>query len=122
MVWAGPRVTQVMAQDHRLWRWFSKKTKSNVPQRAISLQTTITLMLLFTGTFEQVIIYSSFVLQLFAALVVAGVFVVRHKNKIKSGFRRPLFPHSKNILSGTQFLGASLFDVFSTIRNWFGSS
>lgn len=95
MVWAGPRVTQVMAQDHRLWRWFSKKTKSNVPQRAISLQTTITLMLLFTGTFEQVIIYSSFVLQLFAALVVAGVFVVRHKNKIKSGFRRPLFPFHK---------------------------
>jgi APA family basic amino acid/polyamine antiporter len=92
MVWAGPRVTQVMAEDHKLWRWFSIKTKNNVPLRAIWLQTSITLMLLFTGTFEQVMIYSGFVLQLFAALVVAGVFVVRRKNKTKSGFRSPFFP------------------------------
>jgi APA family basic amino acid/polyamine antiporter len=92
MVWAGPRVTQVMAEDHRLWKWFSKKTKNEVPLRAIWLQTTITLILLFTGTFEQVMIYSGFVLQLFAALAVAGVFVVRRKNTTKKGFRSPLFP------------------------------
>ncbi|MBQ4819303.1 amino acid permease [Aquimarina sp. MMG016] len=92
MVWVGPRVTQVMAEDHRLWRWFSVKTKNNVPIRAIWFQTAITLMLIITGTFEQVIIYSGFVLQLFAALTVAGVFVARRKNTIKKGFRSPLFP------------------------------
>jgi APA family basic amino acid/polyamine antiporter len=92
MVWTGPRVTQVMAEDHGLWRWFSIKTKNNVPLRAIWLQTAITLMLLFTGTFEQVMIYSGFVLQLFAALAVAGVFAVRRKNTPKSGFKSPLFP------------------------------
>lgn len=92
MVWAGPRVTQVMAEDHNLWKWFSVKTKNEVPLRAIWLQTTITMLLIFTGTFEQVMIYSGFVLQLFAAIAVAGVFVVRHKNKTKSGFRSPLFP------------------------------
>ena len=92
MVWAGPRVTQVMAEDHGLWRWFSRKTKNKVPLRAICLQTAITLMLLFTGTFEQVMIYSGFVLQLFAALAVAGVFAVRRKNTTKSGFRSPFFP------------------------------
>ncbi|ALM08521.1 amino acid permease [Sediminicola sp. YIK13] len=92
MVWAGPRVTQVMAEDHGLWRWFSKKTKNKVPLRAIWLQTAITLVLLFTGTFEQVMIYSGFVLQLFAALAVAGVFAVRRKNTTKSGFRSPFFP------------------------------
>ena len=92
MVWAGPRVTQVMAEDHQLWKWFSKKTKNKVPLRAIWLQTTITLILLCTGTFEQVMIYSGFVLQLFAALAVTGVFVVRKKNTTKKGFRSPLFP------------------------------
>lgn len=92
MVWAGPRVTQVMAEDHQLWKWFSKKTKNKVPLRAIWLQTTITLILLCTGTFEQVMIYSGFVLQLFAALAVAGVFVVRQKNTTKKGFRSPLYP------------------------------
>ena len=92
MVWAGPRVTQVMAEDHRLWRWFALKTKNSVPLRAIWLQTAMTLILLFTGTFEQVMIYSGFVLQLFAALSVAGVFVIRRKNNLKGGFRSPLFP------------------------------
>jgi len=92
MVWAGPRVTQVMAEDHRLWRWFALKTKNSVPLRAIWLQTAITLILLYTGTFEQVMIYSGFVLQLFAALSVAGVFVIRRKKNPKGGFRSPLFP------------------------------
>ena len=92
MIWAGPRVTQVMAEDHALWRWFALKTRYKVPLRAIWLQTCITMVLLFTGTFEQVMVYSGFVLQLFAALAVAAVFVARRKNKNKSGFRSPLFP------------------------------
>lgn len=92
MVWAGPRVTQVMAEDHTLWKWFALKTKHKVPLRAIWLQTAITMVLLFTGSFEQVMVYSGFVLQLFAALAVAAVFVLRRKNKTKSGFRSPFFP------------------------------
>jgi APA family basic amino acid/polyamine antiporter len=92
MIWAGPRVTQVMAEDHKLWTWFSKKTISNVPLRAIWLQTAITLILLFTGTFEQVLIYSGFILQLFAALAVGGVFVIRIKHKSHDAFKSPLFP------------------------------
>ena len=92
MVWAGPRVTQVMAEDHTLWRWFALKTKGKVPLRAIWFQTAITLGLLFTGTFEQVMVYSGFILQLFAALAVAAVFVVRRRNKSKRGFRSPFFP------------------------------
>ena len=92
MIWAGPRVTQVMAEDHKLWKWFSKKTRHAVPLRAIWLQTTITLLLVFTGTFEQVIIYSGFVLQMFAALAVAGVFVIRARNKTHKGFKSPFFP------------------------------
>ena len=95
MVWAGPRVTQVMGEDHLLWEWFSKKTKKTIPVRAIWLQTSMTLILLLTGTFEQVLIYSGFVLQLFAALTVAGVFVVRRKKgtvRPNGAFRSPLFP------------------------------
>ena len=92
MIWAGPRVTQVLGEDHRLWRWFSAKTKRNIPLRAIWLQTALTLILMATGTFEQVMIYTGFVLQLFAALTVAGVFVVRSKKELKGGFKSPLYP------------------------------
>jgi len=92
MIWAGPRVTQVMAEDHKLWTWFSKKTTRKVPIRATWLQTGITLLLLYTGTFEQVMIYSGFVLQLFAALAVSGVFVVRRNHKSNKAFKSPFFP------------------------------
>ena len=92
MIWAGPRVTQVMGEDHRLWRWFSVKTAKQVPLRAIWLQAIITIVMVVTGTFEQVMIYSGFILQLFAALAVAGVFIVRKQNKDHKGFRSPLFP------------------------------
>ena len=92
MIWAGPRVTQVMGEDHRLWRWFSVKTSKQIPLRAIWLQAIITIVMVVTGTFEQVMIYSGFILQLFAALAVAGVFVVRKKNKDQIGFRSPFYP------------------------------
>ncbi|MEM7381177.1 MAG: APC family permease, partial [Bacteroidota bacterium] len=92
MTWAGPRVIQVLGEDHYLWRWFSIKTKNNIPLRAIWLQTSITLLLISTGTFEQVMIYTGFVLQLFATFTVAGVFVVRRHNKESKGFKSPLYP------------------------------
>ena len=92
MVWAGPRVTQVMGEDHRFWRWFSVKTRRQIPLRAIWLQSAITIGLVLSGTFEQVMIYSGFVLQMFAALAVAAVFVVRKQPELSGGFRSPLFP------------------------------
>lgn len=92
MVWAGPRVTQVMGEDHALWRWFSVKTGRSIPLRALWLQTAITILLLLSGSFEQVMVYSGFVLQLFAALTVAAVFVARSRPGGKTGYRSPLFP------------------------------
>jgi len=92
MVWAGPRVTQVMGEDHVLWRWFSVKTKARIPLRALWLQTAITIVLLLSGTFEQVMVYSGFVLQLFAALAVSAVFVARRGTPEQVGYKSPLFP------------------------------
>lgn len=92
MVWAGPRVTQVMGEDYRLWHWFSIKTSRKIPLRALWLQTAITVVLLISGTFEQVLIYSGFILQLFTALTVAGVFVLRRKIPEARGFKSPFFP------------------------------
>ncbi len=92
MIWAGPRVIQVMGEDYRLWRWFSKKTSGQIPLRALWLQTAITLFLLLSGTFEQVIVYSGFVLQLFAALAVAGVFAARSNPGGTAHFKSPFYP------------------------------
>ncbi len=72
-VWVGGRVTQRMAQDFPLWHFFSKQTAGQIPVRAIWLQVGITLVLLFSGTLEQVLLCTSFVLQLMGTLAVASL-------------------------------------------------
>jgi amino acid transporter len=72
-VWVGSRVTQRMARDFRLWRFFARQSAQQIPVRAIWLQTGLTLALLFSGTLEQVLLCTSFVLQLMGTLAVASL-------------------------------------------------
>ena len=93
MVWIGPKITQVMGEDYRLWHWFSKLSEKEIPKRAILLQLLITLVLLISGTFQQILIYSGFVLQLFGALTIYSVFLNRKKNgKDTLQFKTPFYP------------------------------
>ena len=43
------------------------------------LQTALTLLFIFTATFEQVLLYAGFVLNLFTFLTVLGLFVLRRR-------------------------------------------
>ena len=72
-VWIGARVTSRMAADFPLWQFFGKLTPHHIPRRAIWLQVGVTLVLLFSGTLEQVLLCTSFVLQLMGTLAVASL-------------------------------------------------
>jgi len=77
MIWVGPRVSLVMAEDHALWRFLEYKNEHEVPVRAVWFQSVISLLMIATGTFEQVLLYCGFILQLFSALSVAGAVKLR---------------------------------------------
>lgn len=79
MVFAGPRVIQVIGEDYPALGFMSKKRKNGVPLIAILVQTSISLILLFTSTFEQLLTYLGFVMNIFAFLTILGVFVHRRK-------------------------------------------
>lgn len=81
MIIAGPRVTESMGEDHRIFSVMTKKNKGGAPYPAIILQASIALILLYTSTFEDVIKYIGIALSLFATLTVAGVFVLRMSGK-----------------------------------------
>ncbi len=81
MIFVGPRVTQVMGEDILLFRLFAKKNSRGIPVNAILLQFFISLLFIISGTFEQVVTYSGFILSTFTFLTVAGVFVHRRKFK-----------------------------------------
>jgi len=92
MVWVGPRVVAKMGQDFRSWKIFSV-TRRGLPVRALGLQWFLTIVLLVTGTFDQILVYCGILLSLSSMLTVMGVFVIRRRKRPeKSHFKSPLFP------------------------------
>ena len=77
MVITGPRVTQVMGEDYPGIRWFSHTSVFDTPARAIYIQAGIAVVYLITATFEQMITYIGFTLNLMTLLAVLGMMLYR---------------------------------------------
>ena len=93
LIWIGPRVTMVMGEDYPILRFLSKKNKFNVPVIAIWVQTTITVILIVSSTFDKVLVYAGFIMNLFTLLSVIGLFILRLKHpEIKSKYRVTGYP------------------------------
>ncbi|HEY4798776.1 MAG TPA: amino acid permease, partial [Bacteroidia bacterium] len=71
---------QVMGEDLKIFRVFSTKNSNQVPYIAIIFQSIITLIMILTSSFENILVYIGFTLNIFLFLTVLGVFVLRYKN------------------------------------------
>jgi APA family basic amino acid/polyamine antiporter len=93
MIWIGPRVSMVMGEDHALLRFLSRKNKYSVPVAAIWTQAAISVILILSSTFDKVLIYTGFTLNIFTLLSVFGVFLLRYRNRRDNGkYKMPGFP------------------------------
>ena len=88
-LWVGSRVTQAMAQGHTLWRHLAKSSSRGIPVRALWAQAFISIILVLSGSFEQVLVYVGFVLQLMGMLSVASILWLKPKPQT---FQSPLRP------------------------------
>jgi len=79
MIFAGPRVTMVMGEDFKLLNFLGRKNKNGIPYIALMTQFVISFILIVTSSFESLITYTGFVLNLFTFFAVLGVFVHRKK-------------------------------------------
>lgn len=86
--WVGPRVTYAMAKDFKLWSPLARVNSNGIPVRAIYLNTVISLILFLSGSFEQVMLYTGFVLQLMGTVTIFSSL----KIQTNLGFRTPLKP------------------------------
>ncbi|OGX84446.1 APC family permease [Hymenobacter glacialis] len=77
MVFAGPRIVQTMGEDIPALRFLAPKSRAGIPVRALALQTVITLAFILKPSFQGVLVYAGFVLNLFTFLTVLGLFVLR---------------------------------------------
>ena len=114
MILAGPRVYYAMASDGVIPKQLAGvHSRYRSPAASILLQSLWTSVLVLTGTFEQLIVYSGFVLVLFSALAVAAVIVLRvRRPKLERPFRVPLYPFTPLL-----YIGFSAWILYFTLRD-----
>ncbi len=101
----GPRVYYSMARDGIFFKSIAfVDPRSAVPTRSIVLQGAIAAVMVFLGTFDQLLTYMSFSLGIFPLLAVVGVFKLRRAGR--SAVKLPGYPVASAVylLAGTAIL------------------
>jgi basic amino acid/polyamine antiporter, APA family len=99
----GPRVYYSMAKDGLFFKWAGRiHEKFLVPSNSILLQCLIALIMVISGTFEQVLTYMGFALGIFPILTVFSLFKLRRSNP--GSVRMPGYPVTQIIYILTGFL------------------
>jgi APA family basic amino acid/polyamine antiporter len=104
----GPRVYYSMAKDGLFFKAAGRiHPKFQVPSNSIVFQCIIAIIMVVSGTFEQVLTYMGFALGVFPILTVFGVVILR-RNKPEA-LRLPGYPIAQIIfiISGLLILGLS---------------
>lgn len=92
-IFLGPRIMQVMGQDFKVLSWFSKTSPKGIPVNAFIFSMILSLLFIYTSSFDEVVIYTSFLLILITTLTVASIFILRIKFKsIRTDYRTWGYP------------------------------
>ncbi len=87
----GPRVYYAMATEGYFFKFVAKvHPKSNVPVRAILVQSFISIVIVLSGSFDQILTYMGFSLGIFPIMAIIGVFRLRFLGK--STHKLPGYP------------------------------
>jgi len=109
MVLSQGRVMYAMARDGHFFRLFGRiHPRLGTPAWSLALQGFWAMVLVFTGKFEQLVSYTTFVMVAMACLVVGSVFIVRRR-AVKTPFRAPT-------AAVVLFLAASVLILVGVLR------
>jgi APA family basic amino acid/polyamine antiporter len=87
----SPRVYYAMAKDGLFFKSFGElHPRFETPHRATLIQIALASVLVFSGSFEQIISYFFFIVVFFIALTVAGIFKI-HRREFR-GYKTFLYP------------------------------
>jgi APA family basic amino acid/polyamine antiporter len=77
MILAGPRVLHAIGEDFPVFRALGVSNDDGIPVRAIILQGVVSLLFLWTSSFESILIFAGATMALNTFFAVLGVFVLR---------------------------------------------
>ncbi len=80
MVFTGPRVLKSMAEKMGIFKVLSRVNSSNSPRNALIFQGILSIIFLYTLSFESLIYYVAFTLSIFTLLTVIGMMKLRITN------------------------------------------
>ncbi|UEQ74920.1 APC family permease [Chryseobacterium arthrosphaerae] len=80
-LWVGSRLTQAFARDSYLWKPLSKGNEKGIPVRAIFAHAVIAAIIILTGSFKEIFVYTAFILQLFASLAISTVYFLKKEDR-----------------------------------------
>jgi APA family basic amino acid/polyamine antiporter len=93
MAWIGPRITKRMAEDLPKLRVFGRSSSRGTPYVAVLFQLIAVTILVLTGTFDAVLVYTQFSLLLCSFLTVLGLIVLRIREPaLKRPYKVWLYP------------------------------
>lgn len=93
MTLAGPRVLQMIGEDFPVFRSLAVQNSHGVPSRAIWVQAGISLLFIFTNSFESILVFAGFTLGLNTLFTVLGVFLLRWREPdLPRPYRISLYP------------------------------
>ena len=78
-IFIGPRILQVMGEDHSYIGFLAKKNDQGIPVNGFMLQFVISMLFILTSSFEQVLLYTGISLILSTTATVIGIFVLRNR-------------------------------------------
>jgi APA family basic amino acid/polyamine antiporter len=107
----GPRVAYAMARAGQFPEVAGRLSARGAPAIATALQIAWSLVLLWTASFERILLYSGVGLSIFSMLTVSAVYVLRRRQPdLPRPFRTPGYPIVPAIyLAGTGLLTAAVF-------------
>lgn len=107
-LWVGSRLTQAFAKENRLWKSLSVGNKKGIPVRAIFAHAVIATLIILTGSFKEIFVYTAFILQLFASLAISTVYFIKKED-------RKIFKSNLFYIFPTVFLLFSIYILYFTL-------
>ncbi|AZA48063.1 amino acid permease [Chryseobacterium carnipullorum] len=107
-LWVGSRLTQAFAKENHLWRSLAVNNKKGIPVRAIFVHAVIASVIILTGSFKEIFVYTAFILQLFASLSISTVFFLKKD-------QRKIFKSNLFYIFPAVFLLFSIYILYFTL-------
>ena len=111
LIFIGPRVSQIIGEDHKFIKLLAKKTPNTIPINAYWFHLIISIFFIMTSSFETIVLYSGISMIIMTILTSISLFILRIK---KPNINRPYkvwgFPYTPLI-----FLAVNIWIFFFSL-------